>query len=110
LTQANLAVIGVFRRYIQIGDPQILIPTALEFIHCVVHYLQSTEGFEQCESLKERRQLVCIVKGIVLGFSRNNTFNIFIDNQKKHLIKITHLFFPFIQQNDTLQNLSTSGP
>lgn len=49
LTPANYAVINVFKRYIQIGDPQILIPTALEFIHCIVHYLQSTEGFEQCK-------------------------------------------------------------
>jgi hypothetical protein len=47
LTPANHAVIGVFKRYIEIDNPQILIPTALEFIHCIVHYLQSTEGFEQ---------------------------------------------------------------
>ncbi|KAI6208663.1 DUF1981 domain-containing protein [Aphelenchoides besseyi] len=47
LTPANYAVISVFRRYIAIADPTVLVPTALEFVHCVVHYLQSTDGFEK---------------------------------------------------------------
>ncbi|KAI6225101.1 DUF1981 domain-containing protein [Aphelenchoides fujianensis] len=46
LTPANYAVIAVFRQYVAIADPVVLIPTALEFVHCVVHYLQSTEGYE----------------------------------------------------------------
>ncbi|KAI6204147.1 DUF1981 domain-containing protein [Aphelenchoides besseyi] len=50
LTPANYAVISVFRRYVAIADPTVLVPTALEFVHCVVHYLQSTDGFEKLPS------------------------------------------------------------
>ncbi|CAD5208155.1 unnamed protein product [Bursaphelenchus xylophilus] len=47
LTSANYAVLDVFKKYMSITDGEIVLPTAMEFIHCMVHYLQSTDGLDQ---------------------------------------------------------------
>ena len=44
LTPANFAVLDVLRAYLSTADPTIIVPTALEFVHCIAHYLQSTDG------------------------------------------------------------------
>ncbi|CAD5205761.1 unnamed protein product [Bursaphelenchus okinawaensis] len=47
LTAANYAVLDVFKKYMEITDVSIVLPTAMEFIHCMVNYLQSTDGLDK---------------------------------------------------------------
>uniref|UniRef100_A0AC34FSK8 Mon2/Sec7/BIG1-like HDS domain-containing protein n=1 Tax=Panagrolaimus sp. ES5 TaxID=591445 RepID=A0AC34FSK8_9BILA len=42
LSMVHFAVLEVLKKYFEIDDPKIFVPTALEFIFCVNHYLQST--------------------------------------------------------------------
>lgn len=59
--QSNLSIVHhsvleVLKKYFEINDPNVFIPTALEFFTCISHYLQSTTKIKNHSESDEMNQ------------------------------------------------------